>query len=73
MNKAPLPIEREETKNKRGRSDSKSHSAHAMIEVFRYVSHYEELPSAGRAEAMVCCARRAEAGICAGGVPCSLI
>ena len=48
MSKAPLPIEREETKNKRGRSDSKSHSAHAMIEVFRYVSHYEELPFSGQ-------------------------
>lgn len=34
--------------NKRGRSDSKSHSAHAMIEVFRYVSHYEELPFSGQ-------------------------
>ena len=56
MSKAPLPIEREETKNKRGRSDSKSHSAHAMIEVFRYVSHYEELPFTGesRGDGLLC-------------------
>ena len=47
MSKAPLPIERKETKNKRGRSDSKSHSALAVVEVFRYVSHYEELPFSG--------------------------
>lgn len=45
---APTQREREETKNKRGRSDSKSHSAHAMIEVFRYVSHYEELSFSGQ-------------------------
>ena len=56
MSKAPLPIEREETKNKRGRSDSKSHSTHAMIEVFRYVSHYEELPFSGqsRGDGLLC-------------------
>lgn len=56
MSKETLPIERKETKNKRGRSDYKSHSAHAMIEVFRYVSHYEELPFSGqsRGDGLLC-------------------
>lgn len=35
-------------------------------------THYR-YTSSDSAEAIICCAKRAEAGICAGGVPCSLI
>ena len=65
-------VSREGRDQKQAWAERLQESLRPRYDVFRYVSHYEELP-AGRAEAMVCCARRAEAGICAGGVPCSLI